>query len=68
MSNTNFRRAASAPPLPTKTVSFILYCVKQFRGWIALMLVLERLAIMTSVASIHLEQELLEAMHIVIHS
>jgi ATP-binding cassette subfamily B protein len=41
MSNTTFRRAASAPPLPTKTVSFILYCVKQFRGWIALMLVLE---------------------------
>ncbi len=41
MSNTTYRRAASAPPLPTKTVSFILYCVKQFRAWIALMLVLE---------------------------
>lgn len=36
-----FRRAASAPPLPTGTVRFILFCLKQFRGWIALMLLLE---------------------------
>lgn len=36
-----FQRAADAPPLPTGTVKFILYCVVGFRGWLILMLILE---------------------------
>ncbi|TAN67072.1 MAG: ABC transporter ATP-binding protein [Methylobacter sp.] len=36
-----FQRAADAPPLPTGTVKFILYCVAGFRAWLILMLILE---------------------------
>jgi len=39
--NVSFQRAADAPPLPTGTVKFILYCLAGFRGWLILMLVLE---------------------------
>ena len=35
------RRSPSAPLLPTRTVYFILYCLRQFRGLILLMLLLE---------------------------
>ncbi|WAR45816.1 ABC transporter ATP-binding protein [Methylomonas rapida] len=38
---THFRRADTAPPLPTDTVGFILYCLKRFRRLIFLMLLLE---------------------------
>ncbi|MDD2761267.1 MAG: ABC transporter ATP-binding protein [Methylomonas sp.] len=37
----DFQRAASAPPLPTHTVGFILFCLRRFRGLIVLMLLLE---------------------------
>lgn len=37
----NFQRAAEAPPLPTGTIKFILYCLAGFRGWIFLMMILE---------------------------
>lgn len=36
-----FQRAADAPPLPTGTVKFILYCLSDFRGWLMLMLIME---------------------------
>jgi ATP-binding cassette subfamily B protein len=36
-----FRRAADAPALPASTVRFILHCLAGFRGWIALMILLE---------------------------
>jgi ATP-binding cassette subfamily B protein len=39
--NAPFQRAADAPPLPTGTVKFILYCVAGFRGWLILMLLME---------------------------
>ena len=39
--NAPFHRAAEAPPLPTGTVKFILYCLASFRGWLILMLILE---------------------------
>ena len=39
--NAPFQRAADAPPLPTGTVKFILYCLAGFRGWIILMLLME---------------------------
>jgi ATP-binding cassette subfamily B protein len=39
--NAPFPRAADAPPLPTGTVKFILYCLSGFRGWIMLMLLME---------------------------
>ncbi|HEY8035883.1 MAG TPA: ABC transporter ATP-binding protein [Methylobacter sp.] len=35
------QQAADAPPLPTSTVKFILYCWAGFRGWLILMMVLE---------------------------
>ena len=38
---TDFQRAATAPALPTHTVSFILYCLRRFRAMIVLMLLLE---------------------------
>ena len=38
---TDFQRAAVAPPLPTHTVGFILYCLRRFRGLMLLMLLLE---------------------------
>jgi ATP-binding cassette subfamily B protein len=34
-------RALEAPPLPSGTVRFILYCLSAFRGWMLLMLLLE---------------------------
>lgn len=40
-SNARFRRAAAAPPLPTRTVPFIVYCLRQFRGLMLLMLIFE---------------------------
>jgi len=39
--NAPFQRAADAPPLPTGTVKFIVYCLAGFRGWIFLMMILE---------------------------
>jgi ATP-binding cassette subfamily B protein len=39
--NSDFRRAAAAPPLPTGTVAFIVYCLRGFGGLLALMLILE---------------------------
>lgn len=37
----DFRRAAAAPPLPTSTVAFIVYCLRGF-GWLLIaMLILE---------------------------
>lgn len=36
-----FNRAAEAPPLPVHTFSFILYCLRQFKVWLVLMMVLE---------------------------
>ncbi len=36
-----FQRAAAAPPLPTHTVGFIIYCLRSFRGLVVLMLLLE---------------------------
>ena len=41
MTSSSFQRAASAPPLPTTTIGFIWFCVKQFRWLLLLMLVLE---------------------------
>jgi len=35
------RRAAEAPPLPTGTIPFILYCLSSFKGWILLMFIFE---------------------------
>ncbi|MGR8930717.1 MAG: ABC transporter ATP-binding protein [Gammaproteobacteria bacterium] len=40
-STTDFKRAADAPPLPAHTVSFILYCLRRFRGLMLLMLAME---------------------------
>lgn len=40
-SDYDFRRAAAAPPLPTRTVPFIMYCLRQFRWLMLLMLLLE---------------------------
>ncbi len=37
----DFRRAASAPDLPSHTVSFIVYCLRGFRGLIFLMMLME---------------------------
>ena len=39
--NNPYQRAAEAPPLPTQTVGFIMYCLRQFRGLVLLMLLLE---------------------------
>jgi ATP-binding cassette subfamily B protein len=39
--NIPFQQAADAPPLPTSTIKFILYCWAGFRGWLILMMVLE---------------------------
>ncbi|MCQ8106364.1 ABC transporter ATP-binding protein/permease [Methylomonas sp. SURF-2] len=39
--NAGFQRAAAAPALPPHTVGFILYCLRQFRGMILLMMVME---------------------------
>ncbi|MGZ8159695.1 MAG: ABC transporter ATP-binding protein [Methylobacter sp.] len=39
--NAPFQGAADAPPLPTGTVKFILYCLAGFRGWLILMMILE---------------------------
>ena len=39
--NPPFQRAADAPPLPTGTAKFILYCLASFRGWFILMLMME---------------------------
>lgn len=38
---TDFQRAATAPPLPTHTIGFILYCLRRFRGLMIFMLLLE---------------------------
>ena len=38
---TDFQRAATAPALPTHTVSFILYCLRRFRGLMLLMMLAE---------------------------
>ncbi len=35
------QRAGNAPPLPTRTVSFIIFCLQRFRGLVVLMLILE---------------------------
>ena len=35
------RRAAGAPPLPQSILRFILYCLSSFKGWLALMVILE---------------------------
>ena len=37
----HFQRAADAPPLPTGTAKFILYCLASFRGWFVLMVLME---------------------------
>ena len=39
--NKPFKRAAQAPYLPSSPSKFILYCLSTFRGWVALMLILE---------------------------
>ncbi|MEN9897273.1 MAG: hypothetical protein RLZZ66_922 [Pseudomonadota bacterium] len=39
--NKPFKRAAQAPYLPSRPSKFILYCLSAFRGWVALMLILE---------------------------
>ncbi|SMF94212.1 ATP-binding cassette, subfamily B [Methylomagnum ishizawai] len=39
--STPFRRAADAPALPADTGRFILYCLRDFRKWLVLMLLLE---------------------------
>jgi ABC-type multidrug transport system, ATPase and permease components len=36
-----FKRAAEAPELPSATVGFILFCLRQFRGLLLVMLLLE---------------------------
>ena len=41
MNSESLQRAAAAPDLPATTTAFILYCVKQFKYWLMLMLVLE---------------------------
>jgi ATP-binding cassette subfamily B protein len=41
MNSESMQRAAAAPDLPATTIAFILFCVKQFKYWLALMLVLE---------------------------
>lgn len=40
-SETRFQRAASAPPLPSTTLPFILYCLRRFRGLMLLMWLME---------------------------
>lgn len=37
----DFRRAAEAPRLPTGTVRFILFCLSRFKAWLTLMLIFE---------------------------
>ncbi|WP_031431713.1 ABC transporter ATP-binding protein [Methylomicrobium agile] len=37
----SMRRAAEAPPLPSGTIRFILYCLSHFKGWITLMILFE---------------------------
>ncbi len=39
--NKPFKLAAQAPYLPSSPSKFILYCLSTFRGWVALMLILE---------------------------
>jgi ATP-binding cassette subfamily B protein len=39
--NVGSHRASGAPPLPSRVVPFILFCLVQFRGWLLLMLVFE---------------------------
>ena len=39
--NKPFKRAVQAPYLPSSPSKFILYCLSTFRGWVALMLILE---------------------------
>lgn len=39
--NASFRRAKAAPPLPNRTIPFILYCLRGFGGLLALMLICE---------------------------
>lgn len=39
--NPDFQRAAAAPALPAQTVSFIWFCLRQFRALLFLMMILE---------------------------